>query len=496
MTYGGEGGARPISDVANRRAGGVREVSTAQRVPPVRPTDPIAAEPALRALLGADRVRVDGGARTAYAIDATPLHHGVPDLVVFPRSTAEVAGVLRIASEHRVPVVPRGAGTNLSAATVPHLGGIVLVLTGMDQMRSVDAENLLLVTQPGVTVAMVQAAAAEHGLLYAPDPASGTTATIGGNVATCAGGLRGLKYGVTSDYLVGVEAVLASGEVIRCGGEAVRDAAGYDLVRLLCGSEGTLAVITEITLRLLPQPEATGVGLAYFDTLAAAGGAATDVLRSGVLPSMLEFLDRTCLRAVAELAPAGRGRGAGALLVFGQDGDDPSVRRDVERIAESCRRAGALDVQTAFDEPDVGRLLEARRSTLPALARLAPLTVLEDVTVPRARIPEMVARIERIAADHEVLIATFGHAGDGNLHPTCILDPDEGDGTERMRAAFGEIFDAAVAVGGTITGEHGVGLAKRPYLERRLGAEHVALLRRIKQAFDPLGILNPGKLGG
>jgi glycolate oxidase len=464
--------------------------------PSSRPTDPTAAEPALRALLGADRVRTDGAARTAYAIDATPLHHGDPDIVVFPQSTAEVAGVLRIASAHRLPVVPRGAGTNLSAAAVPQRGGIVLVLTGMDQMRSVDAENLLLVAQPGVTVAMVQAAAAEHGLLYAPDPASGTTATIGGNVATCAGGLRGLKYGVTSDYLVGLEAVLASGEVIRCGGTAVRDTGGYDLVRLLCGSEGTLAVITEITLRLLPQPEATGVGLAYFDTLAAAGAATTEVLRSGVLPSMLEFLDRTCLQAVSDLAPVGSARGAGALLVFGQDGDAPSARRDLERIAECCRRARALDVQTAFDEPDVGRLLEARRSTLPALARLAPLTVLEDVTVPRARIPEMVTRIERIAADHEVLIATFGHAGDGNLHPTCILDPDDGDGTDRMRAAFGEIFDAAVELGGTITGEHGVGLAKRPYLERRLGPEHVALLRRIKHAFDPLGILNPGKLGG
>jgi glycolate oxidase len=293
-----------------------------------------------------------------------------------------------------------------------------------------------------------------------------------------------------------VEAVLASGEIVRCGGPGVSDAGGYDLVRLLCGSEGTLAVITEITLRLLPQPEATGVGLAYFETLAAAGRAATDVLRSGVLPSMLEFLDRTCLQAVGELAPAGSGLGAGALLVFGQDGDAPSVERDVARMAACCTAAGALDVQTAFDEPDVGRLLEARRSTLPALTRLAPLTVLEDVTVPRARIPEMVARIERIAADHQVLIATFGHAGDGNLHPTCILDPDEGDGTERMRAAFGQIFDAAVELGGTITGEHGVGLAKRPYLERRLGADHLALLRRIKQAFDPLGILNPGKLGG
>jgi len=463
---------------------------------PSRPTDPIAAEPALRGLLGDDRVRVDAAARTAYAIDATPLHHGAPDVVVFPETTEEVAAVLRLASEHRVPVVPRGAGTNLSAAAVPHLGGVVLVLTGMDRIRVVEPDNLLLVTQPGVTVATVQAAAAEHGLLYPPDPGSAATATIGGNVATGAGGLRGLKYGVTRDYVIGVEAVLAGGEVIRCGGSATKDLAGYDLVRLLCGSEGTLAVITEITLRLLPRPEGIAVGLAYFDSPAAAGRAVSGVLRSGVLPSMLEFLDRRCLRAVGAFAADGRRLGAGALLVFGQDGTEPAVARDVAQIAACCRRAGATEVTTLSERDVVLGLLEARRSTLPSLTRLAPLTVLEDVTVPRARIADMVERIEEISARHEVVIATFGHAGDGNLHPTCVLDPDDGDCCERMRAAFDEILDAAVLLGGTIIGEHGVGLAKLPYLERRLGADQVALLRRIKRAFDPDNILNPSKLGG
>lgn len=463
---------------------------------PSRPTDAIAAALALQDLLGSERVRVDAAARTAYAIDATPLHHGAPDVVVFPESTEEVAAVLRLASEHGVPVVPRGAGTNLSAAAVPHVGGVVLVLTGMDRIRAVDPDNLLLVTEPGVTVATVQAAAAEHGLLYPPDPGSGATATIGGNVATGAGGLRGLKYGVTRDYVMGVEAVLAGGEVVRCGGSATKDVAGYDLVRLLCGSEGTLAVITEVTLRLLPMPEATGVGLAWFASLAAAGRAVTGVLRGGVLPSMLEFLDRTCLQAVEAFAADGRRLRAGALLVFGQDGTEPAVAPELARIADCCRAAGAVEVTTVSERDVVLGLLDARRSTLPSLTRLGPLTVLEDVTVPRARIAEMVARIETIAARHELVIATFGHAGDGNLHPTCVLDPDDGDSCQRMRAAFEQIFDAAVRLGGTITGEHGVGLAKLPYLERRLGADQVALLRRIKRAFDPDGILNPGKLGG
>jgi glycolate oxidase len=449
----------------------------------------------LAAIVGAGHVRVDAGARTVYGRDATPQYQGVPDAVVLPESAEQVAAVLRLAGERGVPVVPRGSGTNLSAATVPQAGGIVLALTRMDRLMELDRENLVAVCQPGVTTARLVAAAAEHNLLYPPDPGSRTTATIGGNVSTCAGGLRGLKYGVTRDYVLGAEVVLASGEIIRCGGRVMKDVAGYDLVRLLCGSEGTLGVITELTLRLVPAPEDAGTGLAYFDTLAAAGRAVSRVLAGGVLPATLEFLDRTTVRTVEDFAHVGLDTDAGAVLIFGQDGTPETVARDMERIAEACRAEGANDVTVASSHDEAEAILEARRAALPSLSRLAPMTILEDATVPRARLAEMVERIEAIAARHDLVIGTFGHAGDGNLHPTCVVDPGDGDAIERVHHAFAEIFEAALEMGGTITGEHGIGLAKLPFLEARLGAAQVALLRRIKAAFDPAGILNPGKLG-
>lgn len=449
----------------------------------------------LARVVGEEHVRDDAGALRVYGQDATPLFRGQPDVVVLPGCTAEVAGVLRVANELGVPVIPRGAGTNLCAGTIADRGGIMLVLTRMDGLLEVDLENLTAVCQPGLPTARLGAAASEHGLLYPPDPGSRTTSTIGGNVAENAGGLRGLKYGVTRDYLSGCEAVLASGEVIRAGGKLVKDVAGYDILRLLCGSEGTLAVLTELTVRLVPAPEATQFGLAYFSTLAAAGRAVSRVLRTGVLPATLEFLDATCIETVEDFAAVGLRRDAGALLIFGQDGGPEGVARDVTRIAEACEAEGALEVVVAQDAAHSERILEARRAALPSLSRLGRVTLLEDATVPRSQIAAMVERIEAAGARHGLRIGTFGHAGDGNLHPTVVL-PDSGeDAVGRAHRAFEDIFEAAIALGGTISGEHGVGLAKLPYLERRLGAEHVALLRRIKAAFDPQGILNPGKLG-
>jgi glycolate oxidase len=442
---------------------------------------------ALEAVVGRDHVRDDPGALLTYATDATPLERGRPDVVVFPGSTAEVAGVLRFANEHGIPVVPRGSGTNLSAGTVPHRGGIVLV--------EISAGDLVAVCEPGVRTIELAGAAAAEGMLFPPDPGSHTTATIGGNVAECSGGLRALKYGVTRDYVLGVEAVLATGEVIRSGGRLVKDVAGYDLRRLLCGSEGTLAVMTELTLRLVPAPEATGTGMAYFDDLGDAARAVSRVLSGGVLPVTLEFLDRVCIDAVEGYANIGLDRAAGALLIFGQDGDRASIDRDMRRMAEACEAEGATQVRIAETEAEAADVLQARRAVLPALSRLEPLTILEDATVPRSRIAEMVQRIQQIAERHGLTIGTFGHAGDGNLHPTVVLDPADEAAVERAHEAFAEIFAVAIAMDGTITGEHGVGLVKLKHLERQLGSEHLALLRRIKAAFDPNGILNPGKLG-
>lgn len=446
-------------------------------------------------VVGQANVRADHGALVTYATDATPLRRGRPDLVVLPATTEEVAAVLALANEARVPVVPRGSGTNLSGGAVPLRGGIVLVLTRMNRVLEISETDLVAVCQPGVRTIELGEAAAARGLLFPPDPGSQSTATIGGNVAECAGGLRALKYGVTRDYVLGVEAVLATGEVIRSGGRLVKDVAGYDLRRLLCGSEGTLAVMTELTLRLMPAAETSGTGMAYFRALGDAARAVSRVLASGVLPVTLEFLDQVCIGAVEAYARIGLDTGAGALLIFGQDGDPHAVERDLARIARACEAESATDVRIAGSPAEAATVLAARRAVLPSLSRLEPLTILEDATVPRSRIAEMVEHIQVVAERHGLKIGTFGHAGDGNLHPTAVLDPADADAVQRAHHAFDEIFAKAIELDGSITGEHGVGIVKLPYLERQLGAAHVALLRRIKTAFDPHGILNPGKLG-
>jgi glycolate oxidase len=449
----------------------------------------------LEEVVGDEHVRTDEGALVTFSTDATPLERGRPDAVVFPATAEEVAGVLSVANELHVPVVPRGSGTNLSAGTVPHRGGIVLVLTRMNTIKEVSGAELVAVCEPGVRTIELAQAAAEKGLLFPPDPGSQSTATVGGNVAECAGGLRAVKYGVTRDYVLGVQAVLPTGEIIRSGGRLVKDVAGYDLRRLLCGSEGTLAVMTELTLRLVPAPEASGYGMAYFPDLADAARAVSRVLASGVLPVTLEFLDQVCIGAVEDYAQIGLDTSAGALLIFGQDGNPAVIDRDLQRMAAACETEGATQVRIAESPEAASQLLEARRAALPSLSRLEPLTLLEDATVPRSRIAEMVEFIQEVAQRHELKIGTFGHAGDGNLHPTAVLDPADESAVRRARAAFDEIFARAIELDGTITGEHGIGIVKLRYLERQLGADHMALLRRIKAAFDPNGILNPGKLG-
>ncbi|MFF0023052.1 FAD-binding oxidoreductase [Streptomyces sp. NPDC005496] len=416
--------------------------------------------------------------------------------MVFPGSTEEVAAVLQLATQRGVPVIPRGAGSNLCAGTVALQGGIVLALTRLDRILELSPSELLARVQPGVTSAALASAAAAEDLLWAPDPGSRTVATVGGTIATCAGGLRGLKYGVTRNYVLGLEAVLPTGEVIRTGGRLNKDVAGYDLTRLLTGSEGTLAVITEATVALRPAPETTGTGVAYFPTLADAGRAVAAIIAGGLLPATLEFLDRTCVNAVEDFAHLGLRTDAGALLLFGDDGEPDATQAALARMSDACVVAGALEVTTAAQVTEAEALLAARRCTLPALSRLGALTILEDATVPRPRIAEMVERIGGIADRYSVPIATFGHAGDGNLHPTCVLQsPDDTEAVQRAELAFKDIFAAALELDGTITGEHGVGAAKLPYLAQQLGQAQMSLLRRLKAAFDPAGILNPGKLG-
>jgi glycolate oxidase len=449
----------------------------------------------LAQIVGSDHTRTNAGDLAAFSRDATPLFAHAPDVVVFPGSTGEVAAILRLASQLGVPVVPRGAGSNLCAATVPTRGGIVLVLTRMNRVLEVSREEMLARVQPGVTTLQLSDAAARSGLLFAPDPGSKAVSTVGGNIATCAGGLRGLKYGVTRNYVLGLELVLPTGEVILTGGRLWKDVAGYDLTRLVTGSEGTLGVITEATMALLPNPAAMSTGVAYFADLAAAGKAVTDIISSGIVPATLEFLDATCIGAVEDFAALGLRRDAGALLLFGDDGEADIVARRLSEMADICRQRNALEVTVASAVAEAEALLAARRCSLPALARKGPLTILEDVAVPRPAVPKMVEEIAAIAERHALTIGTFGHAGDGNLHPTCVLSPHDEAAIRAAHRAFDEIFAAAIRLDGTPSGEHGIGAAKLPYLSRKLGSDQMALLRRIKAAFDPAGILNPGKLG-
>ena len=451
---------------------------------------------ALSSLLGQDRVLSDPAAREAYSRDATPLFRGLPEVIVTPHSTSEVAEIVKFARSTKTPIIARGAGSNLCAATVPLNGGIVVSMMQMKKIIEVSRNELLAVVQPGVSTTALDEAVAKEGLMYVPDPGSKTVSTIGGNAATSAGGLRGLKYGTTKNYILGLEAVLGTGEVIRTGGRLVKDVAGYDITRLLIGSEGTLAIFTEITTALTPRPKASQYGVAYFNALADASVAVDAIVSAGILPATLEFLDNTCIKAVEDFAHLGLDTQAGALLLFGDDGNSENVSKIVSAMADIATAAqGVRAVTLAPDVAAAEALLYARRCSLPALARLGSMSILEDISVPRPQLSRAADAIESIGKKHSLLIGTFGHAGDGNLHPTIVLNKDDVDEVARAERSLADIFNLALELGGTITGEHGVGSAKLPYLRSRLGDVSLDLHRNIKSVFDPDHVLNPGRLG-
>lgn len=432
--------------------------------------------------------------RLVYSYDASPQFQAMPDAVVAPRNKAEVQAVVKLCNEYRIPVVPRGSGSNLCAGTCPVEGGIVLLFKHMNRILEIDEENLTVTVEPGViTLDMIKAVEAK-GLFYPPDPSSMKISTIGGNINENSGGLRGLKYGVTRDYVLALEAVLANGEVIRTGGKLAKDVAGYDLTRLLVGSEGTLAVITEATLKLVPMPEAKKTMLALYQDIEACAQTVSDIIANRIIPATLEFLDQPTLQAVEAFAHIGLPTNVKAVLLIEQDGPQEVVERDIEKIAEICRKQHAVDVKVAASPEHAEALMTARRSALSALARLKPTTILEDATVPRSEVAKMVVAINEIAEKYGLHIGTFGHAGDGNLHPTCLADIRDQDEMERVEKAFAEIFQKAIELGGTITGEHGVGMAKAPYLEWKLGKPGIGVMNAIKNALDPNHILNPGKV--
>ncbi|MFP3123665.1 glycolate oxidase subunit GlcD [Ectobacillus funiculus] len=432
--------------------------------------------------------------RLVYSYDATPQFQSLPNGVISPDNAKQVSDIVKVCNEHNIPIIPRGSGTNLCAGTCPTEGGLVLLFRHMNRILEIDEENLTVTVQPGViTLDMINEVEAK-GLFYPPDPSSMKISTIGGNINENSGGLRGLKYGVTRDYVIALEIVLANGDIIRTGGKLAKDVAGYDLTRLFVGSEGTLGIITEATLKLIPMPETKKTMLALYQDIDAAARSVSNIIANKIIPTTLEFLDQPTLQVVEDFAQIGLPTNVQAVLLIEQDGPEQVVERDMQRIAELCMLEQAVSVEVAQSEEHAMALRTARRAALSALARLKPTTILEDATVPRSEIAKMVRSINEIAAKYDVNICTFGHAGDGNLHPTCPTDSRNHDEIERVEKAFAEIFEKAVELGGTITGEHGVGVMKAPYLELKLGEQGIAAMRSIKAAFDPNNIMNPGKV--
>lgn len=432
--------------------------------------------------------------RVSYSFDSTPNMQAMPDAVISPRNAKEVSDIVKVCNEFRVPVVPRGSGTNLCGGTCPTEGGIVLLFKHMNKILEIDEENLTVTVQPGVITLQMANAVEAKGLFYPPDPGSMKISTIGGNINENSGGLRGLKYGVTRDYVIALEVVLANGDILRTGGKLAKDVAGYDLTRLMVGSEGTLGIITEATLKLIPKPETKKTMLALYQDLESAARSVSKIIANKIIPITLEFLDQPTLKVVEDYAQIGLPTDAKAVLLIEQDGAPEVVNRDIEKIIEVCKQEGAVSVQVAQSDEEAEKLTTARRTALSALARLMPTTILEDATVPRSEIAKMVNAIGKIAEKYKLDICTFGHAGDGNLHPTCPTDSRNHEEMERVEMAFVEIFEKAVELGGTITGEHGVGVMKAPYLELKLGKEGIAVMKAIKQALDPNNIMNPGKV--
>ncbi len=446
----------------------------------------------LRASLGADGVSAAPEDLAAYAYDGT-WSDQPPALVAHPRTTEQVAEILRVAQEQRIPVVPRGAGTGLSGGALPVPGAICLNLARMNRILEISHSDTLAVVQPGVVTRDLQLAVERLGLFYPPDPASIYQCTIGGNVSTNAGGPRCLKYGVTGDYVLGLEVVLPGGEVLRLGGRTMKNVAGYDLTRLFVGSEGTLGVVTEVTLRLIPLPAAQLTALATFPRLTDACLAVGNILRAGITPLVAELMDQTATRAVENFKHLGLPTDVEALLLVAVDGDACAVQDEIAKVADVLRASGARDVHQATTAEESEALWEARRNLAPALARQARNRLGEDITVPRSRIPDMVARIGEVGRKYDLVIALHGHVGDGNLHPGILCDRRDAAQMAHVEQAAGELLRAAVELGGTLTGEHGIGVFKREYIAAALDANALAAMARVKAVFDPLGIMNPGK---
>ncbi len=447
-------------------------------------------------ILGADNLMTDMEDRMSYAYDAAVLEPQTPMAVAMPRNTEAVGKVIRLCHENGIPLTVRGAGTNLSGGTIPDPGGIVLLTNRFNRILEINEQDMYAVVQPGVVTATLAAAVESKGLFYPPDPGSQAVSTLGGNVAENAGGLRGLKYGVTKDYVMGLDFFDAQGGYIKTGSKTVKCATGYNITGLMVGSEGTLGVLDTIILKLIPYPKARKSMIAVYDAIETASEVVSAIIAARIVPATLEILDNFTIRAIEDYTKAGLPVDAAALLLIEVDGHPAEVAEEAGQVETLCKEYGATDIKTARTDEERDKVWSARRAALSALAKLRPTLVLEDATVPRSRIPEMVKALQQIGKDFNLSIGTFGHAGDGNLHPTILTDRRDKKEWERVEAAIEQIFDKALAMGGTLSGEHGTGIAKAPFLEKEAGASTILFSQRLRKALDPKGILNPGKITG
>src|SRR3954471_11340493 len=448
----------------------------------------------LQRVVGAANVLTSQEDLITYSFDGTAALQQLPGCVVFVHTPQEVAAVLQLAQREKIPVVTRGSGTGLSGGSLPVPDAIILCTVKMNKILELDRANLTLTVEPGATTLQVADAAAAADLFYPPDPGSMKISTIGGNVAENSGGLRGLKYGVTRNYVMGLEVVMPSGEIMWTGNKCVKDVAGYSLRDLFIGSEGTLGVITKVLLRLIPKPAAKKTMVATFSQMDAAAEAVSAIIAAQIIPCTLEFLDRTTIHCVEDYAKIGLPLDCEALLLMETDGHPAVVAEEAASMERICREKRCKEVRVAKDEVEATKLASARRSAFSALARVSPTTILEDATVPRSELAHMIRFVEQVARKYKLRIGTFGHMGDGNLHPTFLTDERNKEEMHRVELAFHEIFDEAIRIGGTITGEHGIGVAKKSFLPKFAGDAQMRVMRELRKALDPAGILNPGKM--
>lgn len=443
-------------------------------------------------IVGKENVLKSLEERKCYSFDARA-HGAVPDLVIFPQSTLQVSEVLKLANEHKFPIIPRGQGSGVTGGAVSTCGGVVMVFTKMNKIKEIDKENLIAVVEPGVITYELQEEVKKYGLFYPPDPASHRYSTIGGNVAECAGGPNSLKYGVTRDYVLGLEVVLPTGEIMRTGVRTMKGVVGYDLTRLFVGSEGTLCVITEITLKLIPLPESKATILAFFREVEDAAKCVSEIIAEKVIPAVMEFMDKASVICSEKANPIGVPEDTGALLLIEVDGEKASVKSQVEKIVTLLKEKNASGFKVTEDPKEAENFWLARRTLSQATYNLNPIKIAEDVVVPRSKIPVLIRKLEELSEKLKIPILSFGHAGDGNFHVSIMIkdDPEE---LKKAESAVKTIFHETLKLGGTISGEHGIGILKSEYIDMELSKEALSVMAKIKKLFDPNNILNPGKI--